>query len=115
MQKTYLIDLVCKNIKRIPLYKNYATLVALTKQTHRHTNEYYIQDLGLNGSAVIHHTDTLETLDNLRTTGEVELKFLLTLEVKLETYSYIYQLGVENPTELQILNAILHFDETVFC
>jgi hypothetical protein len=108
-----LIDLVRKNIDCIPkTYEKYDELVRLLDVKNLPVNdEYYIRDLGCEGSVVMQYC----VKEPLEYTERSDLELILNLEVKLDTYSYIYQLGVSDPTSAQILNAILWFGKNEFC
>lgn len=108
-----LADLVRKNIDCIPrTYEKYDELVRLLNVTDLPVNDkYYIRDLGCEGSVVMRYGVN----EPIEYTERSDLEVILNLEVKLDTYSYIYQLGVSDPTSAQILNAILWFGKNEFC
>jgi hypothetical protein len=115
-----LFDLVRRNFDKIPhSYKRYAELskildsegVLVVNESDDH--QKYICDMGAEGSVIMFDGAADKEIEY--TNGEqVDMDGLLALKVDISSYSYIYQMGVNNPSELQILNAILHFDEDEF-
>jgi len=111
------LELVRRNIDKIPKsYNKYGKLLKFldmkVNKNNTH-NTHYICDMGAEGSVIVNKGEI--NYENIEYTERVDLNYLITLEVDLDSYDYIYQLGVQHPNELQILNAILHFDKSEFC
>ena len=115
-----LFELVKRNFDKIPQsYKKYAELSEILylrsefRVDKTTINKEYICDMGAEGSVIMFDGATNEEIEYTNN-ERVALIRLLALNVDVSSYDYIYQMGVRNPSELQILNAILHFDESEF-